>query len=149
MPRLDDDAQVEIKLDGSAGLLQMSLTDEQRRGLFEAPGSVVVAVCEFRSVTYTGHADGEEKAPVVKVRLLTAEAARDDHQATQLREIARGFYRRRKMDQTLDELGPGPRDADAAVEAALASQPSEGEYREHMAAEARRKSRGSRIEQHG
>ncbi|RLL70305.1 hypothetical protein [Streptomyces sp. Z26] len=149
MPKIDKDADVEIKLDSAAGLLQGSLTEEQRRGLFEHPGSAVVAVVEFVSVTYTGHADGEEKPPQVKVRVRTAEAARDDAQADQLREVARGFYRRRKMDQTLDELGPGPRDADRAVEAALASVPTEGEFREHKEQTAARKRRSGHVEQHG
>lgn len=149
MPKLDDDAQVEIKLDGAAGLLQGSLTDEQRRGLFEHPGTAVVAIVEFTSVSYTGHADGEEKPPTVKVRVRTAEAARDDHQANQLREVARGFYRRRKMDQTLDELGPGPRDAEQAVADAMASTPTEREFRQHQEADAARQRRNSRIEHHG
>lgn len=149
MPRLDDDAQVEIKLDGAAGLLQGSLTEEQRRGLFEHPGTGIVAILELVSVSYTGHADGEEKPPQVKLRVRTAEAARDDHQANQLREVARGMYRRRKMDQTLDELGPGPRDADAAVEEALASNPDEATFREHQELEARRARRHGRVERHG
>lgn len=153
MPKLDKDAEVEIKLDSAAGLLQGSLTDEQRRGLFEHPGTAVVAVIEFASVTYTGHADGEEKPPQVKVRVRTAEAARDDQQAAQLREVARGMYRRRKMDSTLDELGPGPRDAEQAVEQALASNPSESEFREHQEREAARQRRrnGHRggVEHHG
>lgn len=147
MPKLDKDAEVEIKLDSAAGLLQGSLTDEQRRGLFEHPGTAVVAVVEFASVTYTGHADGEEKPPQVKVRVRTAEAARDAQQADQLRQVARGMYRRRKMDDTLDELGPGPRDAEAAVAEAMATMPTESEYQAHQEAHARR--RRPRVEQHG
>ncbi|MBQ1122605.1 hypothetical protein [Streptomyces sp. B15] len=148
MPKLDKDAEVEIKLDSAAGLLQSSLTDEQRRGLFEHPGTAVVAIMELRSVTYTGHAEGEEKPAQVKLRVLSAEAARDDHQADQLRQVARGMYRRRKMDQTLDEIGPGPRDAEDAVASALASSPTEGEYRQHQEREAHRQRR-TRVEQHG
>lgn len=147
MPKLDKDAVVEIKLDPGAALLDASLTDEQKRGLFDHPGTAVIAVVELASVTYTGHAEGEDKPAQVKLRVRLAESARDDQQAEQLRQIARGMYRRRKMDQTLDELGPGPRDADRAVEDALASMPSEGEYRAHREREATR--RGPRVEQHG
>lgn len=150
MPKLDEDAEVEIKLDSAAGLLQGSLTDEQRRGLFEHPGTAVVAVVEFASVTYTGHADGEEKPPQVKVRVRGAEAARDEQQAAQLRDIARGMYRRRKMDSTLDELGPGPRDAERAVAEAMATMPTETEFRAHQEREAhrQRRNRGG-VEHHG
>ncbi|MFF9554553.1 hypothetical protein ACF1DY_01795 [Streptomyces albus] len=149
MPKLSDDEAVEIKLDSAAGLLDISLTDEQKRGLFNAPGSAIVAVMELRSVTYTGHVPDEEKPAQVKLRIISAEAARDDHQANQLRQVARGMYRRRKMDATLDELGPGPRDAEDAVAAALASTPTEAEFRAHQEREAHRQRRSPRVEQHG
>lgn len=149
MPKLDKDAKVEVKLDSGAALLEASLTEEQRRGLFDHPGTGVVAIVELVSVSYTGHAEGEEKPPTVKLRVRTAEAARDDHQTNQLREVARGMYRRRKMDATLDELGPGPQDADNAVAEALASNPDEASFREHQELSARRQRRSGQIEHHG
>jgi hypothetical protein len=133
MPKLDKDAEVEVKLDSAAALLEAALTDEQRRGLFERPGSSVVAIVELTSKSYTGHADGEEKSPQVKLRVTLAEAGRDDPQAASLREIMRAMMRRRRMDQTLDELGPGAMDAEQAVADALVEYPTEAEYRQHKA----------------
>ncbi|WP_431784370.1 hypothetical protein [Streptomyces chumphonensis] len=148
MPKLDKDADVEIKLDSAAGLLQASLTEEQRRGLFEHPGMRVIAIVELGSVTYTGHADGEDKAPQVKLRVKLAEAAQDHEQAHLVLEVMRAMMRRRKMQNTLDEVGPGSHDAEQAVAAALAAHPGEDEYREHQDRESRRSRRG-RVEQHG
>lgn len=149
MPKIDKDAQVEVKLDSAAGLLEQSLTDEQRRGLFEHPGMRVIAIVELASVQYTGHADGEDKAPQVKLRIKLAEAAQDHDQARLVLEVMRAMMRRRKMQDTLDELGPGTHDAEHAVAAALAAHPTEGEYEEHTERAAARRRRGSRIEQHG
>ncbi|MCX4615738.1 hypothetical protein [Streptomyces mirabilis] len=151
MPKIDKDAHVEVKLDGAAGLLEQSLTDEQRRGLFEYPGMSVIAIVEFTSVTYTGHASSEDKSPQVKVRMSLAEAAQDHDQAAKVLEVARAMMRRRKMQNTLDELGPGTHDAERAVAEALAHHPTEVEYEHHQAQqEARRgRERRSRIEQHG
>lgn len=149
MPRIGKNEEVEVKLDGAAGLLQGSLTAEMRRGLFERPGSAVVAVVELASVTYTGHADGEEKQPQVKLRLRFAEAALNDEDAERLREVGRALMRKRRMEGTFDELGAADRDAERAVIEATRHLPSEGEFREHQEREAHRKGRGSRIEQHG
>ncbi|MFE9624261.1 hypothetical protein [Streptomyces sp. NPDC006527] len=151
MPKIDKDAHVEVKLDSAAGLLEQSLTDEQRRGLFEHPGMRVIAIVELASVTYTGHASSEDKAPQVKLRITTAEAAQDHEQARLVLEVARAMMRKRKMHDTLDELGPGTHDAERAVAEALAAHPTEDEYEHHKARqEARRgRERRSRIEQHG
>ncbi|MEV6836801.1 hypothetical protein AB0N17_20215 [Streptomyces sp. NPDC051133] len=151
MPKLDKDAAVEVKLDSAAGLLEQSLTDEQRRGLFEHPGMRVIAIVELASVTYTGHATSEDKAPQVKLRITTAEAAQDNDQAAQVLEVARAMMRRRKMNNTLDEVGPGGTVVEDAVREALASHPTEVEYEHHQAQQdARRgRERRSRIEQHG
>lgn len=149
MPKIDKDAQVEVKLDSAAGLLEQSLTDDQRRGLFEHPGMRVIAIVELASVTYTGHADSEDKPPQVKLRIKLAEAAQDHDQARLVLEVARAMMRKRKMQDTLDELGPGSHDAEHAVAAALASHPSEGEYEEHVERVDARRRRGSRVEQHG
>lgn len=148
MPKLDKDAVVEVKLDGAAGQLQESLTEEQRRGLFEHPGMRVIAIVELGSVTYTGHADSEDKPAQVKLRVKLAEAAQDHEQAQLVLEVMRAMMRRRKMQDTLDELGPGTHDAERAVADALAAHPSEGEYEGHLE-RADRKRRGSRVEQHG
>lgn len=149
MPRIDKDAQVEVKLDTAAGLLEQSLTDEQRRGLFEHPGMRVIAIVELASVTYTGHAQDEDKPPQVKLRIKLAEAAQDTAQAEQVLQVARAMMRRRKMQDTLDELGPGTHDAEVAVSEALASHPTETEFEAHTERAAARRRRGSRIEQHG
>lgn len=145
MPKIDKDATVEVKLDTAAGLLEQSLTEEQRRGLFEHPGMRVIAIVELASVTYTGHADSEDKPPQVKLRIKLAEAAQDHEQAEQVLQVARAMMRRRKMRDTLDELGPGTHDAERAVAEALAQHPTETEFEVHN----RRKRHGSRIEQHG
>ncbi|MEU3289934.1 hypothetical protein [Streptomyces longwoodensis] len=148
MPKLDKDATVEVKLDSAAGLLEQSLTDEQRRGLFEHPGMRVIAIVELASVTYTGHASSEDKAPQVKLRITTAEAAQDHEQAAQVLEVARAMMRRRKMNNTLDEVGPGGTVVEDAVAEALAAHPSEAEYEVYQE-RARERRGGVRIEQHG
>lgn len=145
MPKIDKDAVVEVKLDSAAGLLEQSLTEDQRRGLFEHPGMRVIAIVELASVTYTGHASDEDKPPQVKLRIKLAEAAQDHDQARLVLEVARAMMRKRKMRDTLDELGPGSHDAEHAVAAALAAHPTEVEYEVHK----ERTRRGSRIEQHG
>jgi hypothetical protein len=151
MPRIDKDAHVEVKLDSAAGLLEQSLTDEQRRGLFEHPGMRVIAIVELASVAYTGHAASEDKAPQVKLRITLAEAAQDDPQARSVLDVMRAMMRRRKMQNTLDELGPGTHDAERAVAEALASHPTEEEYEHHQAQQEMRRGRArrGRIEQNG
>ncbi|MFB7285479.1 hypothetical protein [Actinacidiphila glaucinigra] len=134
---LYEDAIPEVKLDSAAAAIEGSLTDEQRRGLFVAPGSRVMALVELRSVTVTKHADGEDKAPQVKVRVSLAEVARDATQTNALREVQRAMYRSRKIAETLDEAGDLP-DPDAAIAEALASMPTEGEFRDHQARRAAR-----------
>lgn len=142
MPKRDEDelyedAVPEVKIDSAAAAIEGSLTDEQRRGLFVAPGSRVMALVELRSVTITKHADGEMKSPQVKVRVSLAEVARDTKQTNALREIQRAMYRDRKIAETLDEAGDFNNPEDA-VSAALASMPTEGEFRSHQAARAAR-----------
>lgn len=131
MPKLESDQVPVIKLDGAGMSLQVSLTPEQCRGLFERPGSEVVGLVVFRSCMYTGHAASEEKDPAVKVRAVLAEMARDDDQATALREAMRAMFRRREIDGTLDAAGPGPQDVAAVLGEATAGYPSEGDLRAH------------------
>ena len=147
MPKLDDDAEVEVKLDGTAGMLQQAIPAILRRGLFEAPGARIVAVVEFASTTYTGHAKDEDKDPQVKLRIKLAEVATEGDEIRLLREVQRAMYRRRKMNGTLDEIGPGSRDVDAAVADLLAAEPTEAEFEAHE--ELKRARRGSRVEHYG
>ncbi|MFD5838193.1 hypothetical protein ACFWHV_32290 [Streptomyces collinus] len=147
MPKLDNDAAVEVKLDGAAAVLEGALTEEQRRGLFEHPGMCVLVIAELTSVTYTGHARNEDKSPQVKLRVTIAEAAHDTEQQELVAEVMRAMMRRRKMRDTLDELGPGTTVVEDAVAAALAAHPTETEYEVHEQRE--RSRRGSRVEHFG
>lgn len=147
MPKIDQDANVEIKLDSGAAFLQGALTEEQRRGLFEYPGMSVFAIVELTSKSYVGHAEGEDKDPQVKLRITLAEVAQDHRQADLVAQVMRAMMRKRKMDQTLDELGPGAHDAELAVAAALAAHPTEDDYEAHKMREAGR--RQGRVEQRG
>lgn len=131
MPKLSKDEVPEVKLDSAAAFLEAALTEEQRRGLFERPGSSVVAIVQLTSKAYTGFAEGEDKTPQVKLRVTLAEAGRDDPQTNRLLEVMRAMMRRRKMDQTLDEIGPGAADAEQVVTDVLAEYPSEREYEVH------------------
>jgi hypothetical protein len=149
MPKLDEDAEVEVKLDSGAAMLQQAIPAILRRGLFEAPGARIVAVVEFASTMYTGHASGEDKDPQVKLRIKLAEVATEGDQIRQLREVMRAMYRQRKMNGTLDELGPGSHDVDAAVELLLAEHPTEGEFEAHEARERAAKSGHGRVEHFG
>lgn len=142
---LDPDKLPEVKVDSNAGWLQQALTADQRRGLWQHPGTSVFAVVEFTSKTFTGHADGEDKDPQVKVRITVAEVAQDHEQAELVAEVMRAMMRRRRMNGTLDELGPGSRDVETAVAEALAHHPTEGEFREHND----RKRGAGRVEQYG
>lgn len=146
MPKIDKDAEVEIKIDGAAGPLQGGTTQPQRRGLFEYPGTSVFAIVELTSKAYTGHAEGEDKAPQVKVRVTLAEVAQDNEQAQMIAEIMRAMMRHRKMNGTLDELGPGTRDVESAVSEALGNLPTETEFEVYQD---RQRSRRGRVEQHG
>jgi hypothetical protein len=147
MPKLDKDAAVEVKLDGAAAVLEAALTEEQRRGLFEHPGMCVLVIAELRSVTYTGHAKDEDKSPQVKLRMSLVEAARDNEQTRLVAEVMRAMMRRRRMDDTLDELGPGGTVVEEAVAEALAGHPTETEYEVHE--QRKRSRRGSRVEHIG
>lgn len=129
MPKLSHDELPTVKLDSAGGLVEVSLTAEQRRGLFEQPGMTVVAIVEFSSVAYTGYASGEEKPPQVKVRASGCEVARTDDEAKALLEAKRAMWRSRRMDGTLDEVGAGPRDVEAVISQAFAGHPTESEYR--------------------
>ncbi|CAL9593885.1 hypothetical protein SUDANB1_05280 [Streptomyces sp. enrichment culture] len=146
MPKLPKGAPVEVKLDSAAAMLEASLTEDQRRGLFEHPGMCVVVIAELTSVTYTGHANTEDKAPQVKLRMTLVEAARDDEQSRQVLEVMRAMMRRRKMDNTLDEIGPGATVVEDAVAEALAGHPTETEFEVYE--QRKRSRRGTRVEHH-
>lgn len=148
MPKLNEDAEVEVKLDSAAAMLQQSIPAILRRGLFEAPGARIVAVVEFASTTYTGHAADEDKDPQVKLRVKLAEVAVEGDQIRQVREVMRAMHRKRKIDGTFDEMGPAAHDLDTAVELLLAEHPTEVEYEVHQARE-RAAKRGGRVERHG
>lgn len=142
MPKLTPADNPEVKLDSAAGLVEASLTREQRRGLFEKPGTVVYALVELTSKSYTGHAEGEDKPPQVKLRVTGCEVARTDEDAHALVEARRAMYRGRQIDGTFDEVGRGPmRPADALAEMA-AAKPTEGELTEYK----RRKEQANRDE---
>lgn len=141
---IDPDKLPEIKVDGNAGWLQQALTPAQRRGLWEHPGMSVFAIVELTSKSYTGHADGEDKEPQVKLRITIAEVAQDHEQAALVAEVMRAMMRRRKMNGTLDELGPGRRDVEAAVAEALGNMPTETQFDEHN--DRQRSSRRGRVE---
>ncbi|MFJ5804827.1 hypothetical protein [Streptomyces sp. NPDC093093] len=136
MPKLNPAQTPEIKLDTAAAPVEVSLSPEQRRGLFERPGSTVVAIVELTSKSYTGHADDEDKEPQVKVRITGCEVARSDAEADTLREAKRAMWRARRMDGTLDEIGPGPRDAESVIADAFGDYPTESEYQGYQRAKA-------------
>ncbi|OPC83048.1 hypothetical protein B4N89_20770 [Embleya scabrispora] len=132
MPRLPKDAVPEVKLDSSGGAVEISLTRDQRRELFEAPDSTVMAVVELTAKKYSGTAASEEKAPQVVVRVTFAETARTPDEERGLREAMRAMFRRRKLDGTLDEVGPGPRDPSLYLDEMTERLPSEAEFRARM-----------------
>ncbi|MFH9826753.1 hypothetical protein [Streptomyces bobili] len=134
MPKLSPADVPEIKLDSVALAIEASMTREQRRGLFEKPGRVVVAIVELTSKTYTGHAEDEDKAPSVKVRVTGCEVARTDEDATTLREAKRAMYRGRQIDGTLDEVGEGPMRPDSQLAGLVADKPTEDELMAHKRA---------------
>ncbi|MGW1939000.1 hypothetical protein [Streptomyces goshikiensis] len=132
MPKLAPTQAPEVKLDTAAAAVEASLSVEQRRGLFERPGTTVVAIVELTSKSYTGHAEGEEKEPQVKVRVTGCEVARSDAEAATLLEAKRAMWRARRMDGTLDEVGPGPRDAESVIADAFVEYPTEREYTDYQ-----------------
>lgn len=134
MPKLAKHEVPEVKLDSGAGFVEVALTAAQKQGLFERPGTSVFAIVELTSTSYTGHAEGEEKKPQVKLRVTRAEVARDEEEAASLAEAARAMYRRRRMDGTLDEVGPGSQSAQSVLDADFAGYPSERQYEDHEAA---------------
>jgi len=133
MPKLSPADVPEVKLDSAAAPIEASLSREQRRGLFEKPGTVVFAIVELTSKSYTGHAEGEDKDPQVKVRVTSCEVARSDEDATALADAKRAMWRGRQIDGTLDEVGEGPQRPDAALLDVTASKPTEAELKAHRA----------------
>ncbi|MFD7509543.1 hypothetical protein ACFV5N_09395 [Streptomyces sp. NPDC059853] len=142
MPKLDADAQVAVKIAPDAGLLDLALSAEQRRSLFEHPGSSVVAIIELSSASYIGHAATEEKDPQVRLRVTACQAARDAAEESALRDAQRAMWRHHQIEGTLDEVGPGPRSAESVLGEALAGYPTEEEYAEHRRAELARERAG-------
>jgi len=131
MPKLSPADVPEVKLDSAAAAVEASMTRDQRRGLFEKPGTVVYAIVELTSKSYTGHAEGEEKPAQVKVRVTGCEVARTDEDAKALIEARRAMYRGRQIDGTFDEVGQGPMRPDASLDGLMASKPSEDELRDY------------------
>jgi hypothetical protein len=131
MPKLGPADIPEVKLDSAAAAVEASMTPDQRRGLFEKPGTVVYAIVELTSKSYTGHAEGEEKPAQVKVRVTGCEVARTDEDAKSLIEARRAMYRGRQIDGTFDEVGKGPIHPDAQLGALTASKPTEDQLREY------------------
>lgn len=131
MPKLSPADIPDIKLDSAAAAVEASMTREQRRGLFEKPGTVVYAIVELTSKSYTGHAESEEKPAQVKVRVTGCEVARTDEDATALVEARRAMYRGRQIDGTFDEVGQGPMRPDGALADLMAAKPTETELKEY------------------
>ncbi|MFI6465704.1 hypothetical protein [Streptomyces sp. NPDC050538] len=131
----------EVKVDGNATWLQAALTAEQRRGLWDHPGTSVFAVVRLTAKSFVGHAEGEDKDPAVKVRITSAEAAQTDEETRLVAEVMRAMMRRRSINGTFDELGQP--DVEAAVEEVLAQLPTEADYEAHLD-----RRRGSRVESH-
>ncbi|MEV0525999.1 hypothetical protein AB0I66_21420 [Streptomyces sp. NPDC050439] len=131
MPKLSPADVPEVKLDSAAASIEATMTREQRRGLFEKPGMVVYAIVELTSKSYTGHAEGEDKDPQVKVRVTGCEVARSDEDAKALIEARRAMYRGRQIDGTFDEVGQGPIHPDAQLGLLTATKPTEAELKEH------------------
>ncbi|WP_318202921.1 hypothetical protein [Streptomyces sp. SCL15-4] len=131
MPKLSSADVPSVKLDSAAGAIEVSLSREQRRGLFEKPGRTVFAIVEITSKSYTGHAEQEDKDPEVKVRITSCEVARSDEDAAALADAKRAMWRGRQIDGTLDEVGEGPQRPDAALLDVTASKPTEDELKAH------------------
>ncbi|MGW4670127.1 hypothetical protein [Streptomyces sp. NPDC004324] len=130
MPKLSPADVPEVKLDAAAAAVEASMTREQRRGLFEKPGTVVYAIVELTSKSYTGHAEDEDKPAQVKVRVTGCEVARTNEDAAALVEARHAMYRGRQIDGTFDEVGQGPMRPEASLSGLMASKPSEDELRE-------------------
>ncbi|MGO4630537.1 hypothetical protein AB4225_06270 [Streptomyces sp. 2RAF24] len=147
MPKIGKHDAVEVKLDSASAFVHAAIPDEMRRGLWERPGASVFAVVQLSSVSYTGHADGEEKDAQVKVRVTLCEVGLDDRRAAQLTEIMRALHRERQIEGTLDgQDGIADRDVEIAVSEALATMPTEVEY--EVWRERRRARADDRVEQH-
>ncbi|WP_327671881.1 MULTISPECIES: hypothetical protein [unclassified Streptomyces] len=131
MPKLGPADVPEVKLDAAAAAVEATMTREQRRGLFEKPGTVVYAIVELTSKSYTGHAEGEDKDPQVKVRVTGCEVARSDEDAKSLIEARRAMYRGRQIDGTFDEVGQGPIHPEHELGLLAATKPTEDELKEH------------------
>lgn len=131
MPKLSPADIPEVKLDSAAAAVEASMTRDQRRGLFEKPGTVVYAIVELTSKTYTGHAEGEDKPAQVKVRVTGCEVARSDEDAQALIEARRAMYRGRQIDGTFDEVGKGPIHPDQQLSGLVDSKPSEDDLKAH------------------
>lgn len=131
MPKLSPADVPEVKLDSAAAAVEASMTRDQRRGLFEKPGTVVYAIVELTSKAYTGYAEGEEKPAQVKVRVTGCEVARTDEDAAALVEARRAMYRGRQIDGTFDEVGQGPMRPDTALLDVTATKPTEDELRDY------------------
>lgn len=129
MPKLGPAEVPEVKLDSAAAAVEATMTREQRRGLFEKPGTVVYAIVELTSKSYTGHAEGEDKAPQVKVRVTGCEVARNDEDARALVEARRAMYRGRQIDGTFDEVGKGPIHPGNHLDELAATKPTEDELK--------------------
>ncbi|NUS22718.1 MAG: hypothetical protein HOV92_00620 [Streptomyces sp.] len=131
MPKLGPADVPEVKLDSAAAAVEASMTRDQRRGLFEKPGTVVYAIVELTSKSYTGHAEGEEKPAQVKVRVTGCEVARSDEDARSLIDARRAMYRGRQIDGTFDEVGKGPIHPGNTLDEMAASKPTEDELKEY------------------
>ncbi|MGW1158452.1 hypothetical protein ACWD5Q_06665 [Streptomyces sp. NPDC002513] len=131
MPKLSPADIPEVKLDSAAASIEASMPRDMRRGLFEKPGTVVFAIVELTSKSYTGHAEGEDKDPQVKLRVTACEVARSNEDAAALADAKRAMWRGRQIDGTLDEVGEGPQRPDAALLDVTASKPTEVELKEH------------------
>lgn len=136
MPKLSKNEKPTIKIDASGACLDVALTREQARGLWERPGTTVVGIVTLGSTSYVGHADGEEKPAAVKLRIVGFEVARDDEEAGALLESARAMYRRRTWDGTFEEAGLEPiEDPGTLLRVSFASYPSEAEFQGHQEAQ--------------
>ena len=131
MPKLSPADVPTVKLDSAAGAIEVSLTREMRRGLFEKPGKVVFAIVELTSKSYTGHAEQEDKDPEVKVRITSCEVARSDEDAAALADAKRAMWRGRQIDGTLDEVGEGPQRPNAALLDVTDTKPTEADLKAH------------------
>ncbi|RBQ21552.1 hypothetical protein DP939_02250 [Spongiactinospora rosea] len=93
-----------LKFESKLAVAAANALEPHIRPLYDQPGATRLAVMEIRHIERTQPADGSDKDPSVRVRIIGCEVPNRE-QEPHVREMMRALYVQRTAQGTLDDAG--------------------------------------------